>query len=78
MRYMNPAKPPKKAPATKPTTKMNYGGMPVVEGMKVPPMMNKGGAVKKHKMPDDKMAKGSKPAIAIVIGVGKPMAKKKK
>ena len=59
-------------------TKMNYGGMPVVEGMKVPPMMAKGGAVKKHKMPDDKMAKGGKPVVAIMIGAVKPMAKKKK
>lgn len=45
------------------------------------PTMNRGGAVKKHKMPDGKMmkdsamSKGGKPAMVLVIGVGKPMKK---
>jgi len=57
-----------------PMTKMAKGGMPMVEkdGMKVPAFaadgkgkMAKGGMVKK----------AGKPAIAIMIGVAKPMAK---
>jgi hypothetical protein len=49
-----------------------------VEKAAAKPTMNKGGAVKKHKMPDGKMMKDSamrKPAIALIIGVGKPMSK---
>ena len=72
-------------------TKMNYGGMPMAE--KKPAMMNKGGmpmvekdgmkvpafaADGKGKMAKGGMVKGGKPAIALIIGVGKPMAKKKK
>jgi hypothetical protein len=74
----------KKAPAT-PEKKMMYGGMPVRGsrtatnkekkmmggGYAMPekkPMMAKGGAVKAA-------AKGGKPMVAIMIGVGKPKGK---
>ena len=52
-----------------------------VEKAAAKPTMAKGGAVKKHKMPDGKMmkdsamSKGGKPAMVLVIGVGKPMKK---